>query len=140
MALSPSTAIAMGLGLIFGGLALYELACRSPLGRHPKAFAVVFLIAISIATWLATSWFSGRGAFIHIGALIGTIMAANVLLQIMPSQRAMVNAVENQLPVDPQWGEKAKLRSVHNNYLTLPLLFTMISNHYPMTYHKNNSS
>ncbi|GAA0852243.1 urate hydroxylase PuuD [Aliiglaciecola litoralis] len=139
MELAPGSAIGLGLALIFGGLALYEIACRSPLGRHPKLFAVVFLIGISIATWLATQWFSGRGAFIHIGALIGTIMAGNVLLQIMPSQRAMVNAVEKQLPVDPSWGEKAKLRSVHNNYLTLPVLFIMISNHYPMTYQHPNS-
>lgn len=134
MDMSPKTAITLGLLLIFGGLFIYEGACRSALRRHPRLFALLFLVGIALACWLATHWFSGRGAFMHIGALIGTIMAANVLLQIMPSQRAMVDAVELNKPIDPDWGAKAKLRSVHNNYLTLPLLFIMISNHYPMTY------
>jgi uncharacterized membrane protein len=70
----------------------------------------------------------------HIGALVGTIMAGNVFFKIMPAQRLMVAAVTNKTELDPRWGLAAKLRSVHNNYLTLPLLFIMISNHYPMTY------
>ncbi|WP_201027432.1 urate hydroxylase PuuD, partial [Paraglaciecola hydrolytica] len=76
----------------------------------------------------------GRGAFMHVGALIGTIMAGNVFFKIMPAQRLMVKAVANKTEIDPEWGLGAKLRSVHNNYFTLPLLFIMISNHYPMTY------
>lgn len=132
--LSAAQAIGLGLALIFGGLLVYEVACRSPLSKHPLAFAIAFVMFLSLLSWLSTQWFSGRGAYIHIGALIGTIMAANVLLQIIPSQKAMVAAVANKQDIDPSWGEKAKLRSVHNNYLTLPLLFIMISNHYPMTY------
>ncbi|TRY30142.1 urate hydroxylase PuuD [Aliiglaciecola sp. M165] len=132
--LSAAQAIGLGLALIFGGLLVYEVACRSPLAKHPLAFAIAFVAFLSLLSWLSTQWFSGRGAYIHIGALIGTIMAANVLLQIIPSQKAMVAAVANKQDIDPSWGEKAKLRSVHNNYLTLPLLFIMISNHYPMTY------
>ncbi|MEP4889754.1 MAG: urate hydroxylase PuuD [Aliiglaciecola sp.] len=139
MELTETQAILMGLGLIFGGMLIYEVACRSPLAKNPMVFAVFLLLLLTLAAWLATQWFSGRGAYIHVGALIGTIMVANVFLQIMPSQRAMVDAVKNKQAVDPSWGEKAKLRSVHNNYLTLPILFIMISNHYPMTYlHQHN--
>ncbi|MEP2601331.1 MAG: urate hydroxylase PuuD, partial [Paraglaciecola sp.] len=134
MDLTPGEAIARGLGIIFGGLFIYEAACRSPLGRYPKAFGIMFLILLAAASFLATHWFSGRGAFIHVGALIGTIMAGNVFFKIMPAQRLMVDAVTNKTEIDPSWGLGAKLRSVHNNYLTLPLLFIMISNHYAMTY------
>lgn len=138
-AISPTLAITLGLALIFGGLAIYEVACRSPLGNYPKAFALFFVTLLCLASWMATQWFSGRGAFIHVGALIGTIMAGNVFFKIMPAQRLMVKAVSEKRDIDPKWGEGAKLRSVHNNYLTLPLLFIMISNHYPMTYqHSQN--
>ncbi|MEQ5808173.1 urate hydroxylase PuuD [Alteromonas sp. NFXS44] len=133
-ALSPQTAILSGLGIIFGGLALYELACRSPLAKSPKLFALFLIMMICFASWLTTQLFSGRGAYIHVGALVGTIMVANVFLNIMPNQRKMVAAVAAKGEIDPAWGASAKLRSVHNNYLTLPLLFIMISNHYPMTY------
>jgi uncharacterized membrane protein len=138
-AMSPSSAIALGLGLIFGGLALYELACRSPLAKYPVAFGIGLVALICIASYLSSQWFSGRGAYIHVGALIGTIMAGNVFFNIMPNQRKMVEAVANKQDIDPHWGASAKLRSVHNNYFTLPLLFIMISNHYPMTYqhHQN---
>jgi uncharacterized membrane protein len=139
MDLTPTQAITRGLGLIFGGLFIYEAACRSPLSKYPRVFAVMFLVLIAVASYLATHWFSGRGAFMHVGALIGTIMAGNVFFKIMPAQRLMVDAVTNKKEVDPSWGLGAKLRSVHNNYLTLPLLFIMISNHYPMTYQHHNA-
>lgn len=134
MALTPTQAIVRGLCLLAGGVFLYEMACRSPLGNYPKVFAVALVILLVCASYLATHWFSGRGAYIHVGALIGSIMVANVWLNIMPAQRKMVEAVANKQPIDPSWGSGAKLRSVHNNYLTLPILFIMISNHYPMTY------
>ncbi len=139
MDLTPSQAIGRGLGLIFGGLFIYEAACRSPFSRYPKVFGIMVLILLAAASYLATHWFSGRGAFIHVGALIGTIMAGNVFFKIMPAQRLMVDAVTNKTEIDPSWGLGAKLRSVHNNYLTLPLLFIMISNHYPMTYQHDNA-
>jgi uncharacterized membrane protein len=139
MDLTPTQAISRGLALIFGGLFIYEAACRSPLSRYPKVFGIMFLVMLAVASYLATQWFSGRGAFIHIGALIGTIMAGNVFFKIMPAQRLMVDAVANKTEIDPSWGLGAKLRSVHNNYLTLPLLFIMISNHYPMTYQHQNA-
>lgn len=134
MDMTPTMAISLGLGFIFGGLAIYEGACRSPLAKSPQAFAVFFVLLICVASYLASQWFSGRGAYMHVGALIGTIMAGNVFFKIMPAQRLMVDAVANKTAIDPAWGLAAKLRSVHNNYLTLPLLFIMISNHYPMTY------
>ncbi|MFT4810148.1 MAG: putative membrane protein [Paraglaciecola sp.] len=139
MDLTPTQAISRGLALIFGGLFIYEAACRSPLSKYPKVFGIMFLVMLAIASYLATHWFSGRGAFIHVGALIGTIMAGNVFFKIMPAQRLMVDAVANKTEIDPSWGLGAKLRSVHNNYLTLPLLFIMISNHYPMTYQHDNA-
>jgi uncharacterized membrane protein len=138
-AMSPTTAISLGLGLIFGGLALYEFACRSPLAKYPLAFGIGLVALVCIVSYLSTQWFSGRGAYIHVGALIGTIMAENVFFNIMPNQRKMVAAVADKKDIDPNWGASAKLRSVHNNYFTLPLLFIMISNHYPMTYqHSQN--
>ncbi|MEC9162551.1 MAG: urate hydroxylase PuuD [Pseudomonadota bacterium] len=133
-AMSPTTAISLGLGLIFGGLGLYEFACRSPLAKYPLAFGIGLVALVCIVSYLSTQWFSGRGAYIHVGALIGTIMAGNVFFNIMPNQRKMVAAVADKKDIDPNWGASAKLRSVHNNYFTLPLLFIMISNHYPMTY------
>lgn len=137
--ITPSTAITLGLGLIFGGLALYELACRSPLANFPIAFGIGLIALICAASYFSTQWFSGRGAYIHVGALIGTIMAGNVFFNIMPNQRKMVAAVAQKKDIDPSWGASAKLRSVHNNYFTLPLLFIMISNHYPMTYQHEQS-
>jgi uncharacterized membrane protein len=139
MELTPTQAISRGLGLIFGGLFIYEAACRSPLAKYPQVFGIMFLVLLTAASYLATHWFSGRGAFMHVGALIGTIMAGNVFFKIMPAQRLMVDAVANKTEIDPSWGLGAKLRSVHNNYLTLPLLFIMISNHYPMTYQHQNA-
>ncbi|NDV89908.1 hypothetical protein GTH32_01695 [Alteromonas sp. 345S023] len=132
--MSPTLAISLGLGLIFGGLFIYEIACRSPLAKHPLAFGLLLVALICVVCFLSTQWFSGRGAYIHVGALIGSIMAGNVFFNIMPNQRKMVAAVAAKGDIDPAWGAGAKLRSVHNNYFTLPLLFIMISNHYPMTY------
>jgi len=127
-AMDATTAISLGLGFIFGGLFIYEIACRSPLAKSAGLFAVFLVLFLSLSAWLATQWFSGRGAFIHVGALIGTIMAGNVFFTIIPSQRKLVQAVTDKEPIDPQWGAGAKLRSVHNNYLTLPIIFLMISN------------
>lgn len=134
MELSPAQAVGLGLALIFGAFILYELACRSPAARYPKRFASGLVILLAVTTWLATHMFSGRGAYIHVGALIGTIMVANVLLTIIPNQKKMVAAGAAGATIDARWGEQAKLRSVHNNYLTLPIVFIMISNHYPQTY------
>ena len=125
-------AIATGLGFIVGGLLVYEALCRSPLAGRPRLFAAIWFAALTGAAYALTRIFNDRGAFIHVGAIIGTVMAANVLLVIIPGQRKAVAAMLAGRPVDPRFGMIAKLRSVHNNYMTLPIIFIMISNHYPI--------
>lgn len=131
---STTQAIGLGIGFICFGFIFYEIVLRTPLKENGKAFGALLYIFMVIMTWIACHIFSPRGAFIHVGALIGTIMAGNVLLGIMPAQRGLVAAVIRGESPDPRLGEFAKLRSTHNNYFTLPLIFIMISNHYPITY------
>ncbi len=122
----------------FGSLALawllYEAACRSGLARHELRFAIggyLFLVGL---TYAFTHVLSGRGAFNQIGAIIGTIMVANVFALIIPNQKKIVAALLAGQAPDPKLGNTSKERSVHNNYLTLPVIFLMISNHYPLLY------
>ena len=109
---------------------IYDLMCRSSLGDNEPLLAGVMFVLLGALAYGLTHMFSGRGAFIHFGAVLGTIMAANVLFVIMPGQRAMVRAKVDGQPVDPIHGARGKQRSVHNTYFTLPVLFVMISNHY----------
>ena len=132
--LSPMQSIVAGVTFIVAGFVIYELLCRSPVNRNEVALNLTIGLLICISVYVACQLFSGRGAYIHVGSLIGTIMAANVFVKIIPSQRKLVHAVANKQDVDPIWGLEAKQRSVHNNYFTLPLIFIMISNHYPLTY------
>ena len=137
--LSRTEAITYGISFILGGWLVYEVLCSTAVITKGPAAALCLTLIAAITSWALTSLFSGRGAFIHMGAMIGTIMAGNVFRVIIPSQRALVTAIETGTELNPAWGAKAKLRSTHNNYFTLPLLFIMISNHYPMTYaHKHN--
>ncbi len=110
----------------------YEGLCRSPLGRHEVALALVGYVFLVALTYGFTHVFSGRGAFTQIGALIGTIMVANVFVIIIPYQKKTVAAMLAGKSPDPRWGALGKQRSVHNNYLTLPVVFLMLSNHYPL--------
>ena len=110
----------------------YEALCRSPLGRNEVALALVGYLFLVVLTYAFTHVFSGRGAFTQIGALIGTIMVANVFVIIIPYQRKTVAALIAGKEPDPRWGAIGKQRSVHNNYLTLPVVFLMLSNHYPL--------
>ncbi len=132
--LSPWLAILISiLGLALGWVA-YDLLCKSPIGNNEVLLAAVgfvFLVALSI---IFTYVFSARGAYMQMGALIGTIMAANVLVIIIPNQRVVVADLIAGREPDPKYGYIAKTRSMHNNYLTLPVLFVMISNHYPLMY------
>ncbi len=132
--LSVTEAVALGLTSLIVGFICYEGLLRSPLRRNGAWFGVVLFALLTLFAWGLFQVFSPRGAYIHVGALIGTIMAGNVFLGIMPAQRALVKAVERGTAPDPRYGAMAKLRSTHNNYLTLPILFIMISNHYPFTY------
>jgi len=112
----------------------YEGLCRSPLGNHEMALALVGYVFLVALTYGFTHVFSGRGAFTQIGALIGTIMVANVFVIIVPYQKKSVAAMLAGKTPDPRWGALGKQRSVHNNYLTLPVVFLMLSNHYPLFY------
>ena len=111
---------------------VYEALCRSPLGRHEVALALVGYVYLVALTYGFTHVFSGRGAFLQIGALIGTIMVANVFVIVIPYQKKTVEAMLADKEPDPIWGQLGKQRSVHNNYLTLPVVFLMLSNHYPL--------
>ena len=127
-------AIAVSLALLILGWIVYDVLCRSPLGASEaglSAAGFVFLVALA---WLCTQLFSGRGAYMQMGALIGTIMVANVFFVIIPNQKKVVAALLSGQKPDPALGEQAKQRSMHNNYLTLPVVFLMISNHYPMSF------
>ncbi|MBC7669417.1 MAG: urate hydroxylase PuuD [Gemmatimonadaceae bacterium] len=129
-AFSQAGAIATGLAFIFGGLLVYEVLCRSPLGQRPRTFGVVWFLALTGAAYALTHLFSDRGAFIHVGAIIGTCMVGNVFLIIIPNQRKIVADMLAGRPVDPRLGAMGKQRSMHNTHMTLPVIFIMISNHY----------
>ncbi len=131
-ALAPWQAIAISVaGLVAGWLA-YDALCRSPLGRNTGLLATLVFILILVAAYVFSHLFSGRGALIHTGAFIGTIMAANVAMIIVPNQRRITEALIAGKAPDPRFGMIGKQRSLHNTYLTLPVLLMMISNHYPM--------
>ncbi|WP_159651197.1 urate hydroxylase PuuD [Vibrio atypicus] len=132
--MEPSTAIAIGIGALVAGWFIYDLLCESPLGKTPMLLGTVLFVLLVGATYGLSQVFSGRGAYIHVGATIGTIMVGNVFRVIMPAQRNLVSAIEENREPDPALPAKGLLRSRHNNYLTLPVLFIMISNHFPSTY------
>ena len=132
--LSGGEGIAIGVGSLIAGWFIYDVLCDSPLGKRPGLLGLVLFVLIIAACYGFSQVFSGRGAYLHTGAIIGTIMVGNVFRIIMPAQRALVAAIaENRTP-DPALPAKGLLRSRHNNYFTLPVLFIMISNHFPSTY------
>jgi uncharacterized membrane protein len=132
--LTASMAAAVAFGSLLLAWLFYEALCRSPLGRHEVALALVGYVFLVGLTYAFTHVFSGRGAFTQIGALIGTIMVANVFVIVIPNQKKTVAALLSGREPNPVWGEEAKQRSVHNNYLTLPVVFLMIANHYPLMF------
>jgi uncharacterized membrane protein len=139
--LDPSTArigrgaaIALGIALLAFGWLIYDVLWRSPLGRKPVAAAVISLALLCGITILLCRVLSGRAAYMHVGSLLGTIMVANVWQRILPAQQQMLDATRAGRAADFTLGEAAKQRSVHNSYMTFPLLFLMLSNHYPATY------
>lgn len=132
--ISSGAGIAIGIGSFIVAWFIYDLLCKSRLVKKPVLFAIVgFIIATGFAFFYAHV-FSARAAYIHFGAMIGTLMVANVFFIIIPSQKAMVKAAKLGLPLDPQLGKNALARSLHNNYFTLPVLFVMVSNHFPSTF------
>ncbi len=132
--LTPWQAIGISvLGLAAGWL-LYDLLCKSPLRTRPEVMFAVLFVALVVASWGYAQVFSARAAFIQVGATIATFMTGNVFLVIIPNQRIVVADLQAGRVPDARFGQIAKLRSTHNNYLTLPVLFLMLSNHYPMTF------
>src|SRR5690606_4371609 len=132
--LSVPAAIGTSILFIAGGWVVYDLLCRSPLGRNDGALGIVLFGLTALLAWSLSEIFSGRGAYIHYGATLGTIMVANVFFVIIPGQRRMVAAAGRGEAPDPLPGIRAKQRSVHNTYFTLPVLFVMISNHFALSY------
>jgi len=132
--LSQWQAIGLGLGAIAVGVGIYEILVRTKLKDHGLVLAIILFVFFTALSYGLTQVFSARGAYMHMGAILGTIMAGNVFFGIMPSQRALVKAVEEGSTPESKYGLNAKLRSTHNTYITLPVLFIMISNHYPITY------
>lgn len=130
-------AIATSLLFLFGSYFIYEVIVRSHLGKNALIFSTLIFILLIIACWGSYQLFSDRASFIHIGAILGTVMVGNVFFGIMPAQRALVDCVRRGEKPGKEVAElalQAKNRSLMNNYFTLPLIFTMISNHYPMMY------
>ena len=132
MELESWQAIGISVASLAVGWFVYDRICRSPIGKHTTLLAVVGFIWILAAAYFYSQVFSGRTALIHVGAFIGTLMAANVFVVIIPYQRKFTEALLAGQSPDPEFGTIGKQRSVHNTYLTLPVLVTMVSGHYPM--------
>lgn len=132
--LTPFTALCIGIGGLAAGWLVYDFLCKSPLGKNDVALAIIGLVFVVFMAWFFQQMFSARGAFIHTGALMATMMSANVFFVIIPNQRKVIAALKAGQEPDPALGKAAKQRSAHNNYLTLPVLFLMLSSHYPLTY------
>jgi uncharacterized membrane protein len=131
--LTSFQAIAIAIGSLIAGWIIYDLLCKTPLAKT-KWFAPVGVVILIAFAWGYAHLFNNRAAYIHFGAMLGTIMAANVFFIIIPSQKAMVRAAKEGKAVNPELGKHAGLRSLHNNYFTLPVLFVMVSNHFPSTF------
>jgi uncharacterized membrane protein len=133
MPLSTAGAIAISIAFIGGGWLVYDALCRA-LERRENILALLVFVFVMACAWALFHLFSARAAYIHVGAMIGTMMVANVFFHIIPGQKQMVADIRAGQEPDPRPGIVGKQRSVHNTYFTLPVLFTMISSHYPMTY------
>ncbi|HEU4924898.1 MAG TPA: urate hydroxylase PuuD [Burkholderiales bacterium] len=134
MKLSAGAAIGIGLTSLVVALAVYEGLCRSPLARNELIFSIALFLFLAGTAWALTQVFSGRGAFLHFGAILGTIMAGNVAHVIIPGQRELVRAKQEGRLAHETYAVRGKQRSVHNTYFTLPVIFTMISGHHAMTF------
>ncbi|QET02350.1 urate hydroxylase PuuD [Cupriavidus pauculus] len=136
--MSPGAAVGFAVSYLLIGWVVYDCICRV-FGKSDRMVGIMVAVYVALAAFVACHVFSGRAAFLLTGAMIATIMSANVLVWIIPGQRKVVAALKAGQPVDPIHGKRGKQRSVHNTYFTLPVLFAMLSNHYSMTYaHKYN--
>ena len=131
---SPLVGILISLACIGVGWVVYDPLCKSPLGKSDTALMLVLYVVLVFLSWGLTHLFTGRAAFLHLGAFTATIMSANVFMVIIPNQKIVVADLIAGRKPDPKYGKIAKTRSLHNNYLTLPVLFLMLSNHYPLAF------
>jgi uncharacterized membrane protein len=131
---SASTAILISLASIAGGWIVYDLLCKSPLGKDTTRLMVLLYFVLVGMAWGYSQLFTGRAAFLHLGAFTATIMSANVFIIIIPNQKKVVASLMAGEKADPALGIQAKQRSLHNNYLTLPVIFLMLSNHNPLAF------
>jgi len=128
--ISPGAAVALGLGVLVFGWLIYDLLMISPLGRNEKLFAVIAYVLIVGTAYGLTRVLSGRAAYIHMGAILGTIMAANVWMRILPAQKKMIAAIKAGQKPDERLAAQAKFRSKQNTFMAVPVVFLMISNHF----------
>lgn len=134
------TDLALWQGIVISALSLaigwlvYDFLCKSSLGEYPTVLMVLLFVLLVVMGWGYTQVFTGRAMMLHLGAFTATIMTANVFFIIMPNQRIVVKDLQEGRTPDPKYGKIAKLRSTHNNYLTLPVVFLMLSNHYPLAF------
>ncbi len=135
--ISQAAGIAIGLAALAVGWHVYDLALRSPLGKSEAGFAIFSLLMIAVFAWVLLHVFSGRAAYIHVGAVLGTIMTANVWFRILPSQRKMIAAAAAGEKFGASLSASAKLRSKHNTFMAVPVVFIMISNHFPVATYGN---
>jgi uncharacterized membrane protein len=138
--ISQGRGIAVGLAVLAGAWLIYDVAVRSPLGNSEPLFVAFSLIMIAAISWGLMHIFSARAAYIHVGAMLGTIMTANVWLRILPAQRKMIAAAARGAQFDLSLGAQAKLRSKHNTFMAVPVVFLMISNHFPVATYGNRYS
>jgi uncharacterized membrane protein len=137
MPLTPLVAIAISAGFIVGGWLIYDTLCRVLKGKDTLLAAIIFIF-VMLCDWILFQLFGARAAYLHVGVMMGSIMVANVFFHIIPGQKNMVAEIRAGQTPDPKYGIIGKQRSVHNTYFTLPVLFIMVSNHYPMTYSSEN--
>jgi uncharacterized membrane protein len=136
--ISQTAGIAIGLVVMAAGWHIYDLALRSRLGKSEAVFAIFSFLVVALFAYGLTRVLSGRAAYIHLGAVFGTIMTANVWFRILPSQRKMLAIAATGAQLDPSLGAQAKLRSKHNTFLAVPVVFIMISNHFPVATYGNS--
>ena len=137
--LEPWQAILISVGFFASGWVIYDLLCRSPFNIHPLLLSAAVFVLVAFSAYFLTHIFSGRAAFVHVGAMVGSIMVGNVFFIIIPNQKKVVKSLLAGEEPDPKYGEIGKHRSTHNNYLTLPVILMMVSQHYPMLYDNENS-
>jgi uncharacterized membrane protein len=137
--ITANTARIVGISSLVGGWFVYDLLCKTPLVERTTWFALIGFGLMTLSAYTLCNLLGSRAAYIHVGAMMGTMMAGNVFFNIIPNQKLMVDALLAGREPELKKGKEGALRSLHNNYLTLPVLFIMISNHFPMTYgHESN--